>query len=200
MYFWSFLIMCSVYFSVRQPFRSCKVCFSPRKTHAVDLRDICAMPRITPALLNFKYFVLGFHQSTRTLRLGEKMWAALRGQRGFCQKRVRLRCLQSAFITCHKIHLSPSSWPSSMSGWTLMASTQEMPWQDTRPPTAKVAMCGLLWSVWRAGLVTESKKANVELLALARKKPCGHLVLCWVRRLTCKFCFPQVSQVFSSPL
>lgn len=73
MYLWSFLIMCRVYFSLLQTFRSYKECFTPRKTHAVDLRKVFAIPQITPALLNFKYFVMGFHQSTRTHRLGEKM-------------------------------------------------------------------------------------------------------------------------------
>lgn len=111
LYLWSFLLMLRVYFSQLQPFRSCEGCFTPRKTHAAVLSKICTVPQLTPGLLHFGYFVTGFPKSTRTCRLGE-MLAAFRGQGGFPQKHVRLHCLQSAFITCHKIHASPSSWLS----------------------------------------------------------------------------------------
>lgn len=51
-----------------------------------------------------------------------------------------------------------------------MASTQERPWQDTRPPTAKVAMCGLLQSVLQAGLVTEGAKSKCRAFSSCQKE------------------------------
>lgn len=62
------------------------------------------------------------------------MRAALGGQGGFCQNRVRLHCLKSAFVLAIKSTSAPPPGSPRQTGQTVMVPTQGRPWQDMWPP------------------------------------------------------------------
>lgn len=199
-YLWSFLLILRVCCSQLQPFRSCEECFTPRKTHAAVLRNICAVPRLMPGLLCFSPFVTCSPKSTRTHRLGET-WTAFRGWKGLPQEHVRPHCLQSPFTTCHKIHANPSSW-LSFPAWLNLSGAHTG--EALAGATATRSTGFHVWAplIWMAGRLHD--RGSNKQISSCQPRPEWNFVgsgLCsWVERLLCRLGLSQISKALSPAL